>query len=104
MKLPRVRFTVRRMMVAVAVCAAMGGAEATRRRWVRLAREYEFRAKVNKRLAPSYYRLASTPGADTDAAEGWRRAGDHYRALQEKYERAARYPFLPVAPDPPRPK
>jgi hypothetical protein len=27
-----------------------------------------------------------------------------YRALAAKYERAARYPWLPVAPDPPEPK
>ena len=29
---------------------------------------------------------------------------DHYKRLRLKYERAARYPWLTVAPDPPRPK
>jgi hypothetical protein len=29
---------------------------------------------------------------------------DHFRHMEEKYRRAARYPWLPVAPDPPQPK
>jgi hypothetical protein len=31
------------------------------------------------------------------------RGRDHLR-LKDKYERAARYPWLPVDPDPPEPK
>lgn len=32
------------------------------------------------------------------------RRSDYYAALQAKYERAARYPWLPVEPDPPMPE
>jgi hypothetical protein len=32
------------------------------------------------------------------------RRGDHYASLNQKYERAARYPWLTVAPDPARPE
>ncbi len=31
------------------------------------------------------------------------RIADHYALLRRKYEHAARFPFLPVAPDPPPP-
>jgi hypothetical protein len=31
------------------------------------------------------------------------RRSEYFEALQRKYERAARYPWLPVAPDPPEP-
>ena len=29
---------------------------------------------------------------------------DHHASLARKYERAARYPWLPVEPDPPEPE
>jgi hypothetical protein len=33
-----------------------------------------------------------------------KRIADHESKLCDKYERAARYPWLPVAPDPPEPR
>jgi hypothetical protein len=33
-----------------------------------------------------------------------KRRADYHAALRRKYERAARYPWLPVEPDPPEPK
>jgi hypothetical protein len=38
------------------------------------------------------------------AVSRWRIKRDYYAALRIKYERAARYPWLPVAPDPPEPE
>ena len=38
-----------------------------------------------------------------DAEQATRRAAYH-ASLKRKYERAARYPWLPVEPDPPPPK
>ena len=32
------------------------------------------------------------------------RRSEHHWAMREKYLRAARYPWLPVAPDPPEPE
>jgi hypothetical protein len=29
---------------------------------------------------------------------------EYHTVLMQKYERAARYPFLPIAPDPPEPR
>ena len=41
------------------------------------------------------------PTADAGVAKA--RAA-HHAALRSKYERAARYPWLPVEPDPPEPE
>jgi hypothetical protein len=89
MWLPRVRFTVRRMMVAVAVLAISMAAGL---RWFDLrsrARAYAFWAAVSpvSFKGPKGERLAT-----------------HYDLLRLKYEWAARYPWLPVAPDPPEPE
>ena len=34
----------------------------------------------------------------------WTARGQHAASLKDKYERAARYPWLPVEPDPPEPE
>jgi hypothetical protein len=34
----------------------------------------------------------------------FKRQADHHESMAVKYERAARYPWLPVDPDPPEPK
>jgi hypothetical protein len=81
MKLPRVRFTVRRMMVAVAVLAlAVGWWKQGERRRAR------FRA-----LAIVHLIEANEPT-------------DYHGRTAVKYMWATRYPWLPVAPDPPEPK
>lgn len=36
--------------------------------------------------------------------ERWIRYGEHYSRLAPKYDRAARYPWLPLEPDPPVPE
>jgi len=38
------------------------------------------------------------------ALEGYRRTALYYRRMRQKYERAARYPWLPVESDPPEPR
>lgn len=37
-------------------------------------------------------------------AQLFTRKAEHFANLKQKYERAARYPWLPVAPDPPEPE
>jgi hypothetical protein len=151
MKLPRPRFTVRRLMVAVAIVASGFWAE---RMWRqrqdyldRAIREgvgekhYAYLARVLETGTPT---LASFRGslpdgsrvhifgfgserrvffkeygggnpfiddqsaADEVAVAGWavmcRSESLRIRQLRLKYEWAARYPWLPVAPDPPAPK
>ncbi len=102
MKLPRVRFTVRRMMVAVAVVGTAFGSSVVlwRRaeRFRRLAADHGmFRVRVND--GPECSMWFKVDGDTTSPVrDEWR------RALAEKYDRAARYPWLPVAPDPPEPE
>jgi hypothetical protein len=116
MPIPRVRFTVRRMMVAVAIVAAVAGAAAASRRWSVLASAYHVKAlylglqadleEENARTADAaiWFARASDPDRPERAAPRYRRRAEFYSLLRGKYERAARYPFLPVAPDPPEPE
>jgi hypothetical protein len=145
MPLLRVRFTVRRMMVAVAIIAVGAWGASL----IPLAAEYRQRAWLAARaeevlgvLEDAAQRAEQTAGRDADAEGGqierpWDdlvslairpQAGDpvladsgtaaasareaaHYGRLRQrcaslkaKYDRAARYPWLPVAPDPPAPE
>ena len=95
MRLPRFRFTVRRMMIAVAIVGVTIGVLAVRRSaFLRRADHYH-------RVSRSYIALQlPTPPGEFPDASYWRQiiwAGK----MRAKYERAARYPWLPVAPDPP---
>jgi hypothetical protein len=131
-RFPRVRFTVRRLMVAVAVVATILWSVHTIHRW-RLYRErlryyilaenlYRPRPSAPERMAASqeaqglvcYFRVEQAAGRlpvgvcrlrfglGTEAEI--RRFADHLAVLKRKYELAAYYPWLPVAPDPPEPE
>lgn len=89
MRTPRFRSTVRRMMLAVAVAGLICGGEVLRRRRAAFAE----RATM-LRWSEYVERL----GAHRPAV------ADHRDRLARKYERAARQPWLPVAPDPPEPE
>jgi hypothetical protein len=125
MRLPRVRFTARRLMVAV-VIAAIGlwgiallrlSAEYRRRAsdMRRAQQAHSINAEIAGNVAEAIRREASSypaftsdllPGASKyqRSKEAYQRKADHYSRLTEKYIRAARYPFLPVEPDPPEPE
>jgi hypothetical protein len=102
----RFRFTIRRMMVAVAIAAVILGP------WQRSAK---FREKANEfaslsvppRLAPDRLPGIVTPEM-TRAQDAKRRRIELWCAWQAsmsaKYERASRCPWLSVAPDPPEPE
>ena len=127
----RVRFTVRRMMVLVAGVAFLLGAalqvQALRTRAARysaIASQYrakEFVARIKERNDHSRWvepfewkaEYERDPGmrrmrASAEAGRGPRAENvkrvETYAALARKYERAARYPWLPVDPDPPEPR
>jgi hypothetical protein len=96
MRVPRVRFSVRGLMIAVAVVAMAISANSWRIELARRAASY----KVMER----YYRTVITsPGATPEYLElfaAWR------LDMVLKYERAARYPWISVPRDPgppPRP-
>ena len=93
----RPRPTIRRLMVAVAVVAVvlalfewMGRRG---RHFGRLAYENRTQAELNE-----------VSWAVGNRNLPYRTLAAHRRKLQEKYERAARYPWLTVAPDPPEPQ
>jgi hypothetical protein len=84
------RFTVRRMMIFVAVTAIL----AWTARLVHLSYYYEQRA--------NYYAAQwHWPQTSTARETKWRMWA---RDLIPKYRHAARYPWLSVVPDPPEPK
>jgi hypothetical protein len=143
--MPRPRFTIRRMMVAVAgvaVACEVANLAWASERYRSLASHYSRRAGASL-VAAAVFQDA-IPQAEDDVrfaeqmirwsrekhrSEDWigqqvderarlqrvvedykervdqgRREAKYDHQLASKYERAARYPWLPVAPDPPEPK
>src|SRR5262249_28254588 len=114
MRQPSGRFTVRRLMVAVAVVAILfGGMVELPRLWT-LRQEYLVLAEkygywetrldgaVGIRQAITYYsaRLPRGPEPSPDRLARMKAEASYYAGLRAKYERATRHPWLPVAPDP----
>ena len=113
------RFTVRRMMIAVAVVALLLGAygmmgvslyHRKQARMFALAEAYCLRELANhERIIASLVGQAGATARGREAqhtalqAQTGRRAA-HFSTMRSKHERAARYPWLPVAPDPSEPK
>lgn len=94
MKFPRVRSTVRRMMVAVAfVGLAFGAYLACRVR----AERFQDSARWHR-----VRHVALVIGGGDESPSLARL--EWHKAMAEKYDRAARYPWFPVAPDPPEPR
>jgi hypothetical protein len=130
MRMPRPRFSVRGLMAAVAIAGVVFGAWTLRdsaRRRMKIARDYASSERSNRRAIPLYAACADEfeaaavqleeAGAHDQArlkrlaargmrnvAEGTADQARYYSAMRVHYERAARYPWLPLAPDPPRPK
>ena len=120
------RCTVRRLMVVVAIVAlAFGGWGAfVRYRAIvtlsdgyrRQAIYYSAFASLSEGEAFEFDAVAAAKKKPPDRYPGWtwealanggareRRLGNYYRTLAKKYEQAARYPWLPVDPDPPYPQ
>jgi hypothetical protein len=113
MKLPRIRFTVRRLMVVVALAALAFGIYrywAARQRYLEKAamhasfrayvlnssdsiRYWEYRWRDQRLGKPASYPWPAGPPFVPAMVE-------YHDEMRLKYEKAARYPWLPVAPDP----
>jgi hypothetical protein len=134
MRRPRMRFTVRRMMVVVAAFGVVlgGWLEVSRLARVSTARRRDAAsyaasealarkfARQSSRFAQELLGVArsSRPSAvqsdfsqrleleasiaEESAARSQRNA-DHWAMMKKKYERAARFPWSSVGPDPPPP-
>jgi hypothetical protein len=113
MRLPRFRFTVRRLMVAVAVVAILLITKRTyvhRLRMLDLAVKHEIMMSDDKFMLGEYRNnlKAGAEGPESDHVQSTivslERSIEYHVAMKLKYERAARYFWLPVEPDPPRPE
>ena len=97
MPIPRPRFTVRRLMIAVAVVAVLLGVVVGLKR-----RSDRFRA-IALRYAAKH--KEDRMAYDVVADEGrFLRRYDYHLSMQRKYEMATERPWLPVPPDPPEPE
>jgi hypothetical protein len=96
MKLPRVRFTVRRMMVlGVIVGIALGFVTEMSRRRDRDTRLAAYHAGMRDQKR----RLADERSIWAENAKGqW------HEGLWKKYREASRRPWLPISADPPEPE
>jgi hypothetical protein len=97
MRLPRVRFTVRTMMVAVAVAGVLSVAFRCwhlSEEYQRLAIEHDIRAL----LAGGCGSSASETGANRLLRVRY------HESLRAKYHYAAGHPWITVEPDPPSPQ
>jgi hypothetical protein len=94
--MPLPRFRLRSLMIAVAVAAVVALAG----RLLSLSVAYRHRARAYWWMAPTLIAMgpASRPSPRPSAHNLWA------RQMAAKYERAARYPWLPVPPDPPAPE
>jgi hypothetical protein len=127
MRSRRVRFTVRRMMVAVAVVAVGLGIRAQLARRHKWSRFYEIKAARLERSVTAYRGYAAISHeqwladcrdvgeVNRKGGETWgprrympepafaRRMAVHWGMIAQKYHRAATEPWWPVEPDPPPP-
>jgi hypothetical protein len=105
MHLPRPRFTLRRLMVAVAIVAIIIGVvvEGERRR----ARFRELAANHYERGMRWFVLFGGESDYQRNMMQLWEeRVGptvEYHATLRDKYEQAARYPWLPVGADPTAP-
>jgi hypothetical protein len=115
MRLPRFRFTVRRVMVAVAVLGLLFGVEMIRRRWKYklLMANYHASEEMRMRLLLSGGWITETDEAGKRQKlrigrnierEPVRRRLMYHVVMGDRYQRAARRPWLAVASDLPEPK
>jgi hypothetical protein len=107
MRVPRVRFTVRRMMVAVAVIAIATtlGINLYRRsqRFRRIAAEFVIKEDMATEWNPPGTTLVRNAPPGEIGLEAKPRNAAYYTLMRMKYERYARRPWLLTTPDPPEP-
>jgi hypothetical protein len=106
MRLPLVRFTVRRMMVALAVMAVvMGIIEGLRRRRDSFQRRaIECAQRVSAGIMDEQSaRITNRFNHDVRTGSAYNQLVEHYDALRVKYEQAAARPWWIVSRDLPEP-
>jgi hypothetical protein len=115
MRLPRPQITIRRLMIAVAIVGVLMGGLIEWNVLRQRALFYRKRARDHADMEMSLRLTAEGPGGTNrvDISPGPGAPSnpfpilvviDHEARLRRKWEEAARYPWLPVEPDPPEPK
>jgi hypothetical protein len=97
MRLPRPQFTVRRLMLAVAIVGFVLG--------VTIERQNRFR-KIEAHHQAEFANLVSRSPyiSFSNFSEAVNRRLDWHETMRLKYEHAALHPWLPVSPDPSEPE
>jgi hypothetical protein len=110
MRVPRPRFTLRWLMLAIAIAAMLFSSQIFRersRRFDRLAREFamkeDYAVKFN-RQNPGPSNLEHWINTKTGSFEVKPKNASYYSLMRMKYDRISKYHWLPVQPDPPEPK
>jgi hypothetical protein len=123
MRLPRVRFTVRRLMVAMAIVGLLVGLMMRHLHFRRMADYHDSRVVESFEIgrpprepgslesAPAsitvynhFGRLVGRAGKTRDGLKRLMSLSDWHEVMRRKFEYAARRPWLPVEPDPPEPE
>jgi hypothetical protein len=113
----RSRFTVRRLMIAVAIAGVFFGGVVElprlwvlRRQYLGLAEKYGYwetrlNGVVELRQELTFYSMSQPRGPEPspERLARMKARADYYSRQRAKYEHAARFPWLRVAPDPPAP-
>lgn len=95
------RFRIRMLMIAVAAVAfALGMRSLKERRDERLARRDSYFIRVRR------HRIIKQDSENFGRPlhPYWQHRLDYFEAMERKWERAARYPWLSIPPDPPPPE
>jgi hypothetical protein len=105
MRVPK--FRIRTLMIAVAVLGIAFGGLAGLQRMDQ--RRQKFRAMAQNHLQRSVINRLTLEGSVAHRAakadtETYRMRAEYHRALNLKYDYAARNPWLPVSSDPPEPR
>jgi hypothetical protein len=110
MRLPRVRFTVRRMMIAVAVVAILIGVGLQVKGLYQRFHECSRQASTHGFYGECLDRLANEWAQKDDRIESLTQAkrlrllAEYQRRIKAKYEAAKWRPWIDVEPDPPGPE
>jgi hypothetical protein len=104
MQRPRLRFSVRRLIVAVAIVGILLGVWLGLERRRERFRELSDRHEVQAQLCEVRVFISKIERKPEAWLAGNKARFEHHLAMMRKYQQAARRPWLPVAPDPPEPK
>lgn len=96
--MPRRWFQFRLSTLLVLVALSAVGADYWRRRSLLLSRALEHQHRAQR------YHESAISASLLDHIQELGQLMQHHHNLRDKYERAASFPWLPVAPDPPEPK